>query len=154
MYPTEDSRKFVLHEKKPFYSRMPISGMFLSSISGLCLKEIPSEQTLSPILSSLEYTYVSSLLTKSPLESLSYWQAFYFCSVDLHGKLMKERYKDRSKERCHFSHPELHNSNQSKMEKVRNENLMEGPSKSSWENKCTEGTFLYRSIHILPRHSD
>jgi hypothetical protein len=31
---------------------------------------------------------------------------------------------------------------------------MEGPSKSSWKNKCTEGIFLYRSIHNLPRHSD
>lgn len=62
--------------------------------------------------------------------------------------------KDTKEERQHFSRLELHNSNQPKVEKVGDEVQTEGSGKSSGENKHTEGIFLYRNFHNLPRPSD
>lgn len=72
--------------------------------------------------------------------------------MGLHGKFVKN--KDTREERQHFSHLELCKASRLKVEKVRDKKQMEGFGKSSSENKCTEGIFLYRNFHNLLRPSD
>lgn len=116
-------------------------GCSLALVQASVQKRVPSEQTVHDIKD--KFLLTSQL--RCPC-------AFYVSLWVLQGKFMKN--KDTKEEKQHFSRLELQNSNRPKVEKVGDEEKAEGSGKSSWENKCTEGIFLSRNFHNLPRPSD